>query len=71
MTKNDSFMSFVDFAVKQALEPYRTAEGHGGVQVRKRNSGAYAVRIMDCMPVVTALQTRLTLFLLLLLHWQA
>ena len=31
LTSNDSFLSFVEFAVREALRPYRS--GHSGVQV--------------------------------------
>ena len=33
LSENDSFLSFVDYAVKQALEPYRSAGGHNGLLV--------------------------------------
>ena len=33
LTENDNFLSFVDCAVRQSLEPYRNGQGHNGLLV--------------------------------------
>lgn len=33
LTENDSFLSFVDCAVRQSLEPFRLGHGHNGLLV--------------------------------------
>ena len=33
LTSNQSFLSFVEFAVRQALQAYRTSTGHDDIQV--------------------------------------
>ena len=33
LTENDNFLSFVDCAVRQSLEPYRDGHGHNGLLV--------------------------------------
>ena len=33
LTENASFLAFVEYAVNQALDPYRSAGAHGGVRV--------------------------------------
>lgn len=33
LTENDNFLSFVDCAVRQSLEPYRNGHGHNGLLV--------------------------------------
>lgn len=33
LTENDNFLSFVDCAVKQSLEPYRNGQGRNGLLV--------------------------------------
>ncbi len=40
LTENASFLAFVEYAVRQALDPYRSAGGHGGVRVNSPTSFA-------------------------------
>ena len=40
LTENASFLAFVEYAVRQALDPYRSIGGHGGVRVTSPTSFA-------------------------------
>lgn len=39
LTENASFLAFVEYAVNQALDPYRSAGAHGGVRLTKEKHG--------------------------------
>ncbi|DBB04664.1 hypothetical protein WJX77_006462 [Trebouxia sp. C0004] len=39
LTENASFLGFVEYAVRQALDPYRSAGGHAGVRLTKEKHG--------------------------------